>query len=100
MECPKCGGKMIKRPSIGVYSCTNGKCYHNESINVMEYRERLDKVLEKFEEISEGDYQYKINFGFGIRYYKKEFRMFCYTDPSFNWCEPFSLKTVESILDI
>jgi hypothetical protein len=50
MKCPKCGSEMIKRPSVGVYSCTNGKCYHNEYIeDIEQYQARLDKVLSKFE---------------------------------------------------
>lgn len=62
------------------------------------YQARLDKVLEKFEETSKNDYIYKIDSGFGIRYYNKEFRMFCYTEPNFNWCKPFTLNTVESLI--
>jgi ssDNA-binding Zn-finger/Zn-ribbon topoisomerase 1 len=57
MKCPKCGSKMIKRQSLDVYSCTNSKCYNNESIADMEELEwvspgqqRLERVLSKFKD--------------------------------------------------
>lgn len=100
MECPKCGGKMIKRPSIGVYSCTNGKCYHNESINVMEYankfkkqqyQARLDKVLSKFEDVERGKLIRKN--GIGI-FYNTEYGHFTLNDER----TILSLNRVESLI--
>ncbi len=60
-KCPKCGSEMIHRPSLFVYSCTNGKCYHNiDAGSVLldvksDYEKRLDKVLSKFYKVIDGN---------------------------------------------
>ena len=70
MECPKCGSE-VKRIMLSngkghidfetfspVHRCT--KCNYDLTYNELEYRERLDKVLSKFEGSEEDTKYYNI----------------------------------------
>jgi NAD-dependent DNA ligase len=111
MKCPKCGSEMIKRKSLGVYSCTNGRCYNNESIEDMEfnsplaksvvefaqnvvdtYQQRLDNVLKHFEDVIALK-KYVVNQYLEITYWNNEFHL---SNPIGN--VEISLDTVESLL--
>lgn len=85
MRCPKCGSEMYSAPGMefGFESCP--KC-DGEQYEKLEYQQRLDKVLEKFEELEINEVKkgntrrskvmvkrYKVNNDFNIIYKHNNF---------------------------
>lgn len=99
MICPKCGSEMNYKSNDGKkIMCDNGSCMHTIKIT---YKQRLDKVLSKFEDTDSGCRIFNHN-SFGslsrIEYGKSTFNLLAYTNYWENILPNISLETVESLL--
>ena len=94
MKCPKCGSETI------IVFCENsGQLIDDEFCKECDYKQRLDKVLSKFEydtptQNTSGYYYHDY-----LSYTKQNGFILLVSDTYTHYCKIISLKTVESLLE-